>query len=72
MPTNYGPRYTSSYQKIYDDLKSRYRIGAGALMSPEFALDLAYFQPDGIHPNAQAQPLLLNNVWPNLTPLLRR
>jgi acyl-CoA thioesterase-1 len=72
MPTNYGPQYTSSYQKIYDDLRSRYKIGIGALMSPEFALDLSYFQPDGIHPNARAQPLLLDNVWGQLTPLLRR
>ena len=71
MPTNYGPQYTSSYQQIYDDLKARYQIGVAALMSPEFALDLAYFQPDGIHPNAKAQPLLLDNVWVQLTPLLR-
>jgi acyl-CoA thioesterase-1 len=36
------------------------------------ALDLDYFQPDGIHPNADAQPFLLDNVWRQLTPLLRR
>ncbi|HWN05883.1 MAG TPA: arylesterase [Steroidobacteraceae bacterium] len=72
MPTNYGPKYTTSYQKIYDDLKARYRIGSAALMSPEVALNLAYFLPDGIHPNATAQPLLLDNVWIQLTPLLRR
>jgi acyl-CoA thioesterase-1 len=72
MPTNYGPKYTTSYQKIYDDLKARYQIGSAALMSPELALDLAYFLPDGIHPNAKAQPLLLDNVWIQLTPLLRR
>lgn len=71
MPTNYGPTYTSSYQKIYDDLRVKYGVGVGALMSPELALDLTYFQPDGIHPNAMAQPLLLNNVWVQLTPLLR-
>ena len=71
MPANYGPRYTTSYQKIYDDLRARYGIGSAALMSPEFALDLAYFLPDGIHPNAKAQPLLLDNVWVQLTPLLR-
>lgn len=70
MPTNYGPMYTSSYQKIYDDLRVKYGVGVGALMSPELALDLTYFQPDGIHPNAMAQPLLLNNVWIQLTPLL--
>jgi acyl-CoA thioesterase I len=71
MPTNYGPQYTTAYQKIYDDLKARYRIGSAALMSPEVALDLGYFLPDGIHPNAKAQPLLLDNVWVQLTPLLR-
>lgn len=72
MPTNYGPKYTTAYQQIYDDLKARYRIGSAALMSPELALDLSYFLADGIHPNAKAQPLLLNNVWVQLTPLLRR
>jgi acyl-CoA thioesterase-1 len=40
-------------------------------MSPEFAVTLGYFQQDGIHPNAKAQPLLLDNVWAQLTPLLR-
>lgn len=72
MPTNYGPKYTSAYRKIYDDLKARYQVGSAALMGPELALNLAYFQPDGIHPNARAQPLLLDNVWLQLTPLLRR
>ncbi len=72
MPSNYGPQYTSSYQKIYDDLRTRYKVSVAALMGPELALDLTYFQPDGIHPNARAQPLLLDNVWPQLTPLLGR
>ncbi len=70
VPTNYGPQYSSSFQQIYRDLQKRYKIGVAALMSPEVALDLAYFQPDGIHPNARAQPLLLDNVWVQLTPLL--
>ena len=29
-------------------------------------------QPDGLHPNAQGQPLVLANVWPALKPLLER
>jgi acyl-CoA thioesterase-1 len=71
VPSNYGPQYTSSFQKIYGDLATKYRIGVAALMDPQVALDLAYFQADGIHPNARAQPLLLDNVWVQLTPLLR-
>jgi acyl-CoA thioesterase-1 len=35
-----------------------------------FAEDLAYFQADQIHPNAQAQPIMLDNVWKVLSPLL--
>ena len=71
MPTNYGLQYASSYQKIYDELKSHYKVGVAALMDKQFALDLANFQPDGIHPNAKAQPQLLDNVWVQLRPLLR-
>jgi acyl-CoA thioesterase-1 len=70
VPTNYGPQYTASFQRIYDDLEARHGIEVVALMSPEVALDLAYFQSDGIHPNARAQPLLLDNVWAQLAPLL--
>jgi acyl-CoA thioesterase-1 len=71
VPSNYGPQYTSSFQQIYRDLAAKYRIGVAALMNPQVALDLAYFQADGIHPNARAQPLLLDNVWVQLSPLLR-
>jgi len=72
MPTNYGPQYASAYRKVFDDLRVRYKVSSAALMSPEMAVDLTYFQADGIHPNAKAQPLLLNNVWIPLEPLLRR
>ena len=71
VPTNYGPRYANSFQQIYADLARRYRIGSAALLDDGIALDLAYFQADGIHPNAKAQPILMNNVWGQLSPLLR-
>ena len=71
MPTNYGLKYASEFQKVYDDLRVRYKVGTAALMSPKMAVDLTNFQADGIHPNAQAQPQLLNNVWTPLVPLLR-
>jgi len=72
VPTNYGPKYANSFEGIYADLVKRYRIGSAALLSDEVAVDLALFLPDGIHPNAQAQPLLLDNIWPRLQPLLHR
>ena len=71
MPTNYGPQYTSAFRQAFENLGRRHDIAVGALMSAGFARDLSLFQPDGIHPNARAQPLLLDSVWPQLTPLLR-
>jgi acyl-CoA thioesterase-1 len=72
MPTNYGPQYTSAFRQAFENLGRRHDIAVGALMSAGFARDLSLFQPDGIHPNARAQPLLLDSIWPQLTPLLRR
>ena len=72
MPTNYGPKYTESFHKVFENVGARREAGVVGLMSPQMAVDLAWFQPDGIHPNARAQPLLLDNVWAKLSPLLVR
>lgn len=72
VPANYGQRYASSFQSIYNELATRYRIGVVPFLSDQVAVDLALFQADGIHPNAQAQPLLMNNLWLQLSPLLQR
>ncbi|HZD19395.1 MAG TPA: arylesterase [Burkholderiales bacterium] len=71
VPANYGQRYTTSFQGVYMDLANRYKIGLVPFLSDQVAVDLALFQADGIHPNAQAQPILLNNLWPKLSPLLQ-
>ena len=71
VPANYGQRYATSFQSIYADLATQYRIGVVPFLSDQVAVDLALFQADGIHPNARAQPLLLDNLWPQLAPLLQ-
>jgi len=72
VPPNYGERYTTAFQGIYPELAARYRIGVASLLTDDVALNFALFQPDGIHPTATAQPLLVDNLWPQLVPLLRR
>ncbi|BAU74785.1 arylesterase [Metapseudomonas furukawaii] len=70
LPPNYGARYTSAFAKVYSDLAEQKQVplvpffleGVGGV--PEL------MQPDGIHPQANAQPRLLENVWPTLEPLL--
>ncbi len=70
MPPNLGPRYTRAFRDMYPDVAT----DAGAALVPFLlegvATDEALMQRDGIHPNARAQPLLLDNVWPVLEPLL--
>ena len=70
MPPNLGPRYTRAFREIYADVAD----GTGAALVPFIlegvATDRDLMQPDGIHPNDRAQPLLLDNVWPVLEPLL--
>ena len=70
IPPNYGQRYTRAFAELYPRLSDRY----DAPLVP-FFLEGIYDQPplmqgDGIHPTAQAQPKLLDNLWPVLAPLL--
>ncbi len=71
IPPNYGPRYTEAFQRSFGQLSE----DTGATLVPFFLMPIAEdpgaFQDDGIHPTAQAQPRLLDTVWPLLEPLLR-
>ncbi|MDC0663527.1 arylesterase [Marinobacter sp. SS21] len=70
IPPNYGARYTSVFADIYPTLAERFQVP----LVP-FFLDGIYnrdgmMQRDGIHPTAEAQPRMLDNVWPHLEILL--
>ncbi len=70
VPPNYGPDYSQKFHGVYEKLAKEKQVPlvpfllAGIENKPEM------FQADQIHPTPQAQPLLLNNVWPILKPLL--
>ena len=73
MTPNLGPRYTQAFADLFVEVAA----GTGAALVPfllEGVVTAERFdelmQRDGIHPNAKAQPLLLDNVWPVLEPLL--
>ncbi len=72
VPTNYGPKYADAFQQLYRDLAQQYRIGLVSFLNDSLALREDLFLEDGIHPNATAQPMLLDSLWPALLPLLRR
>ncbi len=70
LPPNYGVTYTEGFYATYTELETEY----GLLLIPFFMEAVAYkpefMQDDGIHPNADGQPLLLDAVWPLLEPML--
>ena len=47
-------------------------LGAPSAIVEDVVVDPALMQADQLHPNVQAQPLLLDNVWPQLLPLLKK
>ena len=72
MPPNYGPEYTKQFAMVFSDLASEKKISSVPFLLTDIALSPALLQADDIHPNAQGQPILLDNVWPTLKPLLHK
>lgn len=70
LPNNYGAFYTKSFNQIYIDLADKYDTKLVPFFMQGFAENPQYFQADGVHPTAKAQPLILDNVWPYLEPML--
>jgi len=64
IPTNYGARYTQAFEAIYRELAEEFDVPWIEFFMEGIALNDELMQEDGIHPNADAQPLLLDNAWP--------
>lgn len=71
LPPNYGPAYTERFQALYGTLARRHHLAFVPFLLERIATERALFQADGLHPTAEAQPLMLDTVWPTLKPLLR-
>jgi acyl-CoA thioesterase-1 len=69
VPPNYGRTYTQEFEALFATVAKREGAGlvpfllAGVADSPDAE---RLFQPDRIHPNATAHPIILDNVWPQL------
>lgn len=73
VPPNLGRRYADEFAAMYPAVAAQ----TSAALAPFFLKGVAdrpdardWFQSDGIHPLAKAHPLMLDNVWPALAPLL--
>jgi acyl-CoA thioesterase I len=71
LPPNYGPVYIEQFGALYRRLSKRYSIPLVPRMLDQVAENSALMQEDGIHPKAEAQPQIMQNVWVKLEPMLR-
>jgi acyl-CoA thioesterase-1 len=73
MPPNYGAQYSEAFKRVYTQVAKTQSVAlvpfflTGVADAPD---PLGLFQSDRIHPNEQAQPIMLRNVWPALRRLL--
>ncbi len=72
IPPNYGPAYTTAFHELFARVAASERVPLVPFFLDGIALDDGLMQDDGLHPNVDAQPKLLAQVWPSLQPLLKK
>lgn len=70
IPPNYGPRYTVPFFAQYAEIAAASNIPLIPFLIDGIPQQPELMQDDGIHPRAEAQHLILENVWPVLQPVL--
>ncbi|MBI1966191.1 MAG: arylesterase [Betaproteobacteria bacterium] len=72
LPPNYGTPYADKFQRVFGEVARNRKLRWVPFLLEGFGEQREYFQADGIHPTAAAQPLMLDTVWKGLRPLLKR
>ncbi|MBA2491592.1 MAG: arylesterase [Gammaproteobacteria bacterium] len=70
IPANYGEAFRERYYAVYEGVARDTGTPLVPFLLAGVAQVPAYMQPDGLHPTAKAQPMILDNVWPKLKPLI--
>jgi acyl-CoA thioesterase-1 len=70
MPPNYGRAYTERFFGMFNTLSKEYKAPLVPFMLEGVADKPSLFQADRLHPNAQAHPIILNNIWPTFSTLI--
>jgi acyl-CoA thioesterase-1 len=71
MPPNYGRDYADKFFAMYGTLSKDVKVPLAPFMLDGVAEKPELFQPDRMHPLAEAHPIILANIWPHLQPILK-
>jgi len=72
LPPNYGREYTEKFIALFTSLARSTGTPLVPFLLNGIADQPQMFQSDRIHPAAEAQPIMLDNIWPFLRPLLSK
>lgn len=70
IPPNYGKRYTQSFHRVYLELAVKYSISVIPFLLEGVGGQASLMQSDGMHPTAQAQPIIVETVWEQIVLML--
>lgn len=70
IPQNYGPVYAEGFHAVFAEVAEQPDVALVEFFLEPIALKQDYFQADRLHPNAKAQPLLLDELWDELKAML--
>ena len=70
MPPNFGKAFTERFQRMFRELAREKGVPLVPFLLDGIARRPELMQGDDLHPNAAAQPMILDNVWGRLQPLL--
>ena len=70
VPVNYGRRYSDKFNQTYHAVAKNEGIELAPFFLENVATKAELIQADGLHPTAEAQAIILQNILPHITPLL--
>ncbi len=70
LPPNYGRRYIEAFTNVFPTVAERHDIPLIPVLLDGIATEESLIQRDGIHPKPEAQPLIVQQVWPKLESML--
>lgn len=63
LPPNFGPVFTEKFSAVYAGLAEQYELPLVPRLLAGVSENWDLMQADGLHPKAEAQPQVLENVW---------
>jgi acyl-CoA thioesterase I len=70
IPSNYGSRYSAEFEDVFRQVSVDLDVKWIDFFMEGIAMNDDLLQNDRIHPNAEAQPILLDNAWPVISATL--